>query len=58
MTCQHCAASVSEEISELAGVTGVDVDVASGEVVVTSDQDIDAAAIASAVTEAGYTLVS
>ncbi|ORI18073.1 cation-transporting ATPase [Rhodococcus sp. 1163] len=58
MTCQHCAASVSEEISELAGVSGVDVDVASGEVVVTSDQDIDAAAIASAVTEAGYTLVS
>ncbi|QCB52389.1 copper chaperone [Rhodococcus sp. PAMC28707] len=58
MTCQHCAASVSEEISELEGVTGVDVDVASGEVVVTSDQDIDAAAIASAVTEAGYTLVS
>lgn len=58
MTCQHCAASVSEEISELGGVTGVDVDVASGEVVVTSDQDIDAAAIAAAVTEAGYTLVS
>lgn len=58
MTCQHCAASVSEEISELGGVTGVDVDVASGEVVVTSDQGIDAAAIAAAVTEAGYTLVS
>ncbi|NIL76292.1 MULTISPECIES: heavy-metal-associated domain-containing protein [unclassified Rhodococcus (in: high G+C Gram-positive bacteria)] len=58
MTCQHCAASVFEEISELAGVTDVQVDVATGNVVVFSDNAIESSAVAAAVTEAGYTLVS
>ncbi|MFC9516057.1 heavy-metal-associated domain-containing protein [Nocardiaceae bacterium NPDC056970] len=57
MTCQHCAAAVTEEISELSGVTGVDVDVASGRVVVHSDSLLDTIAVAAAVTEAGYELV-
>ena len=34
MTCEHCAASVREEVGEIAGVTKVDVDVASGQVAV------------------------
>ncbi|SNT38060.1 heavy-metal-associated domain-containing protein [Rhodococcoides kyotonense] len=58
MTCQHCAASVSEEISELTGVTDVKVDVASGKVVVFSDNTIEDSAVAAAVTEAGYRLAS
>jgi copper ion binding protein len=58
MTCQHCAASVSEEISEIDGVTGVTVDVASGKVVVTSDAALERDSIAGAVSEAGYRLVS
>ncbi len=58
MTCQHCAASVSEEISELGGVTEVKVDVASGTVVVFSDNTIEHAAVEAAVTEAGYRLAS
>ncbi|MDH6278967.1 copper chaperone [Rhodococcus sp. LBL1] len=57
MTCQHCAAAVTEEIIALSGVTGVDVDVASGRVVVTSDALLDTIAVAAAVSEAGYELV-
>ncbi|WP_430333901.1 heavy-metal-associated domain-containing protein [Rhodococcus sp. ACT016] len=57
MTCQHCAATVTEEISELSGVTGVAVDVEAGRVVVTSDAPLDTIAVAAAVEEAGYELV-
>lgn len=57
MTCQHCAAAVTEEISELSGVTSVDVDVDSGRVVVESESLLDTIAVAAAVTEAGYDLV-
>ncbi|KZF00147.1 MAG: heavy-metal-associated domain-containing protein [Rhodococcus sp. (in: high G+C Gram-positive bacteria)] len=58
MTCQHCAASVSEELSEIGGVVGVEVDVESGRVIVTSDTNIDDAAVACAIDEAGYRLAS
>lgn len=58
MTCGHCAASVREEVSEIAGVTGVDVDVDSGAVVVSSDSALDTATVDAAVAEAGYRLVS
>lgn len=58
MTCGHCAASVAEEVSEISGVTGVDVDVDSGAVVVSSDSTLDTAAVDAAVAEAGYRLVS
>jgi len=56
MTCQHCVASVTEEVSELAGVTGVDVDLASGALSVTSDQPVPDEAVRGAVEEAGYAL--
>lgn len=58
MRCGHCAASVREEVSEISGVTGVDVDVDSGAVVVSSDSTLDTAAVDAAVAEAGYRLVS
>lgn len=54
MTCQHCVASVTEEIGEITGVTGVDVDLATGAVVVTSEGDITDDAVREAVREAGY----
>ncbi|UAL29195.1 heavy-metal-associated domain-containing protein [Nocardioides rotundus] len=57
MTCQSCAASVSEELSEVPGVEGVEVDVETGEVVVRSEAPLDRAAVKSAVDEAGYQLV-
>lgn len=55
MTCEHCAASVTEEINEVPGTQGVDVDVASGRVTVSgigfSDSQIE-----SAVAEAGFSV--
>lgn len=57
MTCSHCVASVTEEVSEIAGVTGVAVDLDSGRVEITSDTPVDEAAVRAAVDEAGYTLV-
>ncbi|WP_040633798.1 heavy-metal-associated domain-containing protein [Mobilicoccus pelagius] len=56
MTCEHCVASVKEEVGEIPGVTGVDVDLASGRLDVTSEGDVDRSAVESAVTEAGYQL--
>lgn len=54
MTCQHCVASVTEEIGEIAGVTGVAVDLESGAVTVTSENAITDDAVRDAVHEAGY----
>lgn len=56
MTCEHCVASVSDEVLEIAGVTGVDVDLPSGRLTITSDQPLSDDAVASAVDEAGYRL--
>lgn len=36
MTCGHCVSSVTEEVEQITGVTGVDVDLPSGKVTVTS----------------------
>ncbi|MFF3672227.1 heavy-metal-associated domain-containing protein [Microtetraspora malaysiensis] len=57
MTCGHCVSSVKEEVGEVAGVTGVEVDLATGLVTVDSEGPVDAAAIAAAVEEAGYEVV-
>lgn len=57
MTCAHCVASVTEEISEIPGVESVDVTLDTGAVVVTSTAPIDRSAVEAAVAEAGYTLV-
>ena len=57
MTCGHCVSSVTEEVSELAGVSDVQVDLASGRLTVTADQPVGADEVRTAVVEAGYTLV-
>lgn len=56
MTCEHCVASVTEEISEITGVENVDVTLDSGSVTVTSAQPLEHAAVQAAVEEAGYQL--
>lgn len=56
MSCAHCVASVTAEVGKLDGVTGVDVDLASGRVTVESDGPLDDAAVAAAVDDAGYTV--
>jgi copper chaperone len=53
MTCQHCVTSVREEVSEVAGVDGIDIDLASGRMTITGN-GYDDAAIRAAVAEAGY----
>ena len=57
MTCEHCARSVTEEVSRIPGVVGVDVDLASGAVTVGSDNELELGAVARAVAEAGYEVV-
>ncbi|TDE28650.1 heavy-metal-associated domain-containing protein [Actinomadura sp. 6K520] len=56
MTCGHCVSSVTEEVEQIAGVTGVDVDLPTGRVTVTSDAPLDDALVKDAVEEAGYQL--
>jgi copper ion binding protein len=57
MTCDHCVASVTEEVSEVSGVEAVEVDLESGRLVVSgdgfSDDDVSAA-----VADAGYAIRS
>ncbi|SFO41795.1 Copper chaperone CopZ [Geodermatophilus obscurus] len=57
MTCQHCVSAVTEEVSGLPGVTGVQVDLPSGGLTVTSDAPLDDDAVRAAVGEAGYEVV-
>ena len=54
MTCGHCVNSVTEEVTQVPGVTGVDVDLATGALTVSGAADIDDAAVKAAVEEAGY----
>ena len=59
MTCGHCSAAVSEELSALPGVVAVAVDLHPGEdspVTLTSEAPLDPTVVADAVTEAGYSL--
>ncbi len=58
MTCGHCATSVTEEITEIDGVSDVAVDLPTGVVTVTSARPLDEAQVRAAVEEAGYQLAS
>ncbi|WP_103384348.1 heavy-metal-associated domain-containing protein [Pseudonocardia dioxanivorans] len=58
MTCDHCVASVREEIGELSGVRKVAVDLPTGLVTVTTDAPVDDADIRAAVEDAGYQLTT
>jgi copper chaperone CopZ len=51
MTCQHCVASVTEEVTELPGVSEVDVDLATGRLHVVGE--VTAEQVQAAVSEAG-----
>lgn len=56
MHCVHCERAVKEEVSAVAGVTSVDVDLTTKLVVVRGRQ-LDETAIRSAIDEAGYQAV-
>jgi copper chaperone CopZ len=53
MTCGHCVAHVTEEVSAVEGVTDVQVTLEGGRMVVTSVAPIDLAKVKEAVSEAG-----
>ena len=57
MTCEHCAMSVREEVSEVSGVSTVDVEHDTGRLTVAGDS-YDDTAVGAAVTEAGYEVIS
>ncbi|TYB99917.1 heavy-metal-associated domain-containing protein [Micromonospora sp. WP24] len=57
MTCGHCVSAVSAEVGAVAGVSDVQVDLATGQVTVNSDSPLEISAVRSAVDEAGYDLV-
>ncbi|MBC6445946.1 heavy-metal-associated domain-containing protein [Actinokineospora xionganensis] len=58
MTCDHCVRSVTEEVSAVAGVKEVSVDLKSGSLTVMSEAPIDGGLVRAAVEEAGYQVTS
>ena len=54
MTCDHCVRAVRDEVAAISGVTHVEVDLASGQVTIETATELDPAAVAAAVDEAGY----
>lgn len=61
MTCGHCVAAVTEELKTIDGVREVHIDLHEGgdsPVHISSEKDLDPQAIADAVDEAGYEIVS
>ena len=57
MTCGHCVVAVTEEVEQVPGVTGVEVDLQAGRVVVRGEGFSDEA-VRTAVDEAGYEVVA
>lgn len=58
MTCGHCQQAVTSELSKIAGVADVRVDLSSGTATVTSERPLALSDVAGAIEEAGYELVS
>lgn len=60
LTCEHCAASVTEEVQEIENVNEVNVEVVKdGQSTITIEHDgeLDDAKVEAAIAEAGYELV-
>jgi copper chaperone CopZ len=58
MSCGHCVAAVTAELTKLGGVASVEVALESGEVTVTSAAPLAEADVAAAIDEAGFELAS
>lgn len=56
MSCAHCVAAVTEQVSQIPGAEQVEVDLESGSLMFRGG-DIDPTAVKAAVEEAGYSLV-
>jgi copper chaperone len=55
MSCEHCVAAVKQEVGLVAGVSAVDVDLASGALLV-HGSGVEREAVRAAVETAGYSL--
>ncbi|NLA65179.1 MAG: heavy-metal-associated domain-containing protein [Leucobacter sp.] len=58
MTCAHCEHALSEELRAVPGVTGSEVNAASGRVLLHVSGPIERAAVESAVSDAGFDVAS
>jgi copper ion binding protein len=58
MVCQHCVSAVTEEVGAIEGVTDVQIDLATGQVRVTSNGPVERTAVLAAINEAGYEMSS
>jgi copper chaperone len=54
MTCSHCEHAVAGEVRALDGVISAVADAAAGTLTIEATHEVDAAAVAAAVDEAGY----
>ncbi|MBK5289586.1 MAG: heavy-metal-associated domain-containing protein [Acidimicrobiia bacterium] len=54
MSCDHCVNAVSREVAGIPGVTGVEVELATGLVRIDAERPLSAAEIAAAIETAGY----
>ena len=57
MTCEHCKVAVTEEVTQVAGVASVDVDLDT-KLVRVHGSDVDLDAVVAAIDEAGYDAVT
>lgn len=58
MTCGSCAGKVSDRVEQIAGVQDIDVDLATGQITLTSDTELDDDTVRNAVQDAGYAMAS
>lgn len=60
LTCEHCAMSVREEVSEIENVNEVNVEIVNGgesTVTINHDGELDPAKVDAAIAEAGFNVV-
>lgn len=57
MTCGHCEGAIRAEVTQIPGVTDIEVSATTGRLAVTADEQVDDAAVIAAVDEAGYEAV-
>ena len=58
MSCEHCAAAIDAQLTQVPGVREVEVDLASGRVLISSSAALDEDAVREAVEAAGYALLA
>lgn len=57
VSCRHCQSAIAEEVREVTGVTGVEVDLDSRRVTVRGEQ-LDDSAVRAAIADAGYDIAA